>query len=78
MLMCVLMHNCARALARTVISRLRPLVELLLFFIRGHMSTIIIINIDFQFGLCLINWGNFRIQSQAYSVECKEDGVIAK
>ena len=59
------MHNCARALARTLISRLRPLVELLVFFIRGHISAIIINIIDFQFDLCLINRRNFRIQSYA-------------
>ena len=33
-LMCSIFSNCARALARTLISRLRPLVELFLFFIR--------------------------------------------
>ena len=42
-LRCVLMNsifsNCARALARTIISRLRPLVELLLFFIRYVVVT---------------------------------------
>ena len=42
-LRCVLMwskfNNCARPLARTLISRLRPLVELLLFFIRGVVVT---------------------------------------
>ena len=32
-------NNCARALARTLISRLRPLVELLLYFIRYVVVT---------------------------------------
>ena len=52
-LRCVLMHNCLH----------RPLVELLVFFIRGHISAIIINIIDFQFDLCLINRRNLRIQS---------------
>ena len=59
-------NNCARTLARTLISRLRPLVGFFFFFdIRGDISTIIIIPSDFQFGLYLIKWSNFRIHSRA-------------